>query len=171
MLKRRNNRRLYDSIMSDVAKTIKRHLNENVNEYYIWYANQEDGKTHDMTYEEINSYRLGWQVAGPYDLNTAKREIINIAEKSLLNEFWIIENEVYDEYEETELTDKEKINYVKNSGNFYISRDGKYISFGELNDDSDYNTMEWMILTKEEIEEREEEFNNEEDDDEYDDEY
>lgn len=160
MLKRRNNRKLYESIMKDVAKTVKKHLNENVNEYYIWYANLEDGETHDMTYEEIMSYRLGWKVAGPYDLNTAKREIINIAEKSLLDEFWIIEDEVYDE-----LTDQEKIDYVKNSGNFYISPDGKYISFGELNDNSDYNTMEWMILTKEEIEEREEEFNN--NDDEY----
>lgn len=169
MLKRRNNRKLYESIMRDVAKTIKRHLNENVNEYYIWYANQEDGETHDMTYEEINSYRLGWQVAGPYDLNTAKREIINIAESSLLDIFWEIEDEIYDEDEETELTDEEKIECVKNSGNFYISTDGKYISFGELN--SDFNTMEWMILTKEEIEEREEEFNNEEEDDEYDDEY
>ena len=31
MIRKRNNKRLYESIMKDVSKTVKRHLNENVN--------------------------------------------------------------------------------------------------------------------------------------------
>ena len=36
MIRKRNNRRLYESIMRDVAKTVKKHLNENANNYKIW---------------------------------------------------------------------------------------------------------------------------------------
>ena len=36
-MRKRNNRRLYESIMRDVAKTVKKHLNENTNNNYkIW---------------------------------------------------------------------------------------------------------------------------------------
>ena len=33
MIRKRNNRRLYDSIMKDVAKTVKNHLNESSEQY------------------------------------------------------------------------------------------------------------------------------------------
>ena len=36
MLKRRNNKRLYESIMRDIAKTVKRHLNENYKNKIIY---------------------------------------------------------------------------------------------------------------------------------------
>jgi len=116
-----------------------------------------------MSYEEIKAYRLGWKEAGPYDLNTAKKEILNIAEGMLLDYFYYGEDEF--DYEPSE---QEKIDWVKNNGIFDISNDGKYISFSNLNNDRDFNTMEWMILTKEEIKEREESFEDDEfEDDEF----
>ena len=37
MIRKRNNKRaLYESIMRDVAKTVKRHLNENNNGFKVW---------------------------------------------------------------------------------------------------------------------------------------
>jgi len=38
-IRKRNNRKLYESIMRDVARTVKKHLNESMDVYYIWYAN------------------------------------------------------------------------------------------------------------------------------------
>ena len=43
---RRNNRRLYESIMKDVAKTVKRHLNEY--EYTVDLDNEDVSNTYNI---------------------------------------------------------------------------------------------------------------------------
>ena len=44
---RRNNRKLYETIMKDVAKTVKRHLNEgtNLNKYNYFPKTKKELKT------------------------------------------------------------------------------------------------------------------------------
>ena len=46
-----NKRRLYESIMRDVSKTVKKHLNENVSKFYIY-------ETYSEAWDEdsINNY-------------------------------------------------------------------------------------------------------------------
>ena len=153
MIRKRNNKRLYESIMRDVAKTIKRHLNENEYEYYVWYANHEDGQTHDMSYDGILSYQFGWKVGGPFSLNQAKQFLLKTVDKELLGYWYEVKNYWFNDYKPT---DQDKIDFIKNRGNYEVRNNGMNIIFSDLHDN--FNTMEWLILTKDEIDQREKEY-------------
>ena len=171
-MRRTNKRALYESIMKDVAKVVKRHLNEKAGEFYVWYANQEEGATHDLSEEEINSYRLGWQVAGPFiSVEQAKAIMLKTIDEELLDSWWEVEDYWYEDQEDDDVeepTDEEKLAFIKNYGSFVVSSDGKYAYYTQQPENYDYNTMEWYILTPEEIKDREEEYSMDYNDDEFD---
>ena len=182
-MRRNNNKALYEKIMQNVSKQVKKALNESVGEYYVWFANREDGETDDMSYSEIETYRLGWLVGGPYTLEQA----IEAMKKAVKNEvtddyyFYAIEDQWYEDYAEEhmddddyvepdpdKLTNDELFKLIKKySYKFVTSRDKKHVTF-RIHDEA--NTMEWMILTQEEIEERKARYsksNDEDEDDEF----
>lgn len=154
---RRSNKALYEQIIRNVSREVKKALNESEERiYYVWYCNYEDVDTSDMTDEDINTYQCGWKCdGGPYTLEEAKIKMIEEVKYSLEDAWWfLVEDQWYQENEHEPSLD-EKFEYLTSYGKFEIYNDGKNAVF-QLDNYS--NTVEWMILTQEEMDARDAEY-------------
>lgn len=141
--------------MRSVAKEVKKALNENEEQYYIWYSNWEDGITHDMTEDEIYSYQFGWCETGPFStMSQAENQLKAIINKEIMQYFYEFEDEFlgywWDANDDSDnYTETDKIEYLQRYLDYKSSTN---VTFGE--NVPGFNTCEWEIITKEEKDRR-----------------
>ena len=131
----------YNAVMNSKSASVNE--SENTGKYITWYSNMEDVGTDDMTDNEIESYREGWQLNGSYK---TKKEAFNAIKKQSdddILDYWFYYEDQYcwEHDDDPDPSDETKLEYMKNLSHYSVS--ANRITFGS--EEYGVNTMVYEI--------------------------
>lgn len=138
----------YNAVMNSKSTSVNE--SENVGGYFIWYSNMEDVSTDDMSDDEIEAYREGWKVSGPYKSKAEAFKAMKRQANNDILDYWFCYEDQYfrdNDADPEGPSDETKLEYMKDFSDYSESADK--ITFGS--EDFGVNTMVYEIKTEDEI--------------------